>query len=214
MHRRTGSLRALAVVACCATTLGGCAGGGGGGDGAGPTSPPPTTIEAGTGGTSSATAAPASTTTTTAAPPRGLEAEVLAAHQGFWDTWLAANDPPDPDHPGLRRYATGDAYEAVVDAIRANEENLSTVRLPDNSRWAHRIVGYTIAGERTRLLRDCVHDDSIKIDQGTGEVIDDREMTFLMEATVEHHEGTWKVSLNTIRREWKGIVNCVTDQPM
>ena len=39
------------------------------------------------------------------------EQAVLAAYQGYWDTWLAANDPPNPDHPDLERYATGAALD-------------------------------------------------------------------------------------------------------
>lgn len=209
-----GPLRALAVVACGAITLGSCAGDSG--DGASPTTKAPATVEASTGGTdgTSTTAAPASTTTTTALVPRGLEAEVLAAHKGFWDTWLAANDPPDPNHPGLRRYYTGAAYEQAVKAITENQQSGLVVRLPTNPRWVHRIIGFRVLSDSSWLIQDCAHDDSIRSNPSTGEVIDDRAMTFLMEATVALHEDTWKVSLNTISREWEGLINCVTEEPM
>ena len=76
----------------------GC-GGGGGGEAASPT----------TTGEPSPTSEPTSPSTTLTD-----EEAVLAAYQGYWDTWLAANDPPNPDHPDLERYATGAALRTKV----------------------------------------------------------------------------------------------------
>ncbi len=65
------------------------------------------------GETTPTTAAPGTTTVPTP-PPTTLtdEEAVLAAYQGYWDTWLAANDPPNPDHPDLAEYATGPALRS------------------------------------------------------------------------------------------------------
>ncbi|MEZ5209294.1 MAG: hypothetical protein R2690_20500 [Acidimicrobiales bacterium] len=49
------------------------------------------------------------------------EAAVLDAVDGYWRTWLAANDPPDPDHPDLEKYATGAALERMRQSIAENK---------------------------------------------------------------------------------------------
>ena len=81
----------------------GC-GGGGGGEAASPT----------TTGEPSPTSEPTSPSTTLTD-----EEAVLAAYQGYWDTWLVANDPPNPDHPDLERYATGAALAKVRESDRS-----------------------------------------------------------------------------------------------
>ena len=60
-----------------------------------------------------------STASEPTSPPTTLadEQAVLEAYQGYWDTWLAANDPPNPDHPDLERYATGAALVSVRESI-------------------------------------------------------------------------------------------------
>ena len=58
------------------------------------------------------------------------EDAVLAAYQGYWDTWLAANDPPNPDHPDLERYATGAALAKVQESIASHRSVGQVIRLP------------------------------------------------------------------------------------
>src|SRR5688500_8790290 len=100
MGRRRWYVLGATVVAL---TLGAAGCGGGGVDEAGSS---PTTVAPST------TTVPAPTTTVLTD-----EQAVLAAYQGYWDTWLVANDPPDPDHPDLARYATGAALARDKGAI-------------------------------------------------------------------------------------------------
>jgi hypothetical protein len=190
--------RALAgAVVVAALGLAGCGGGGGAADSA-------------TASTSTATAtsdAPTSesTTTTTAAPTE--EEAILAAYQGYWDTWLAANDPPNPDHPDLAKYATGAALENVRSSIAEYRALGQVVRLPAESRYASdaTVVGRSL-DEAT--VSDCAADDSQLIDEATGVILDGSEGTFEFEATLRRGDVGWQVALVEQVRLLEGIVPC------
>lgn len=133
---------------------------------------------------------------------------ILEAHRGFWDTWLAANDPPDPDHPGLRRYYTGAAYERAVAAIEKNVDGGLVIRLPDGSRYEHVASIVAFDGERA-VVRDCAIDDAVIIAVASGAVINADVETQLLEATIElGGDGTWRVSDNIRVEAWPGITEC------
>ncbi|HEY6533509.1 MAG TPA: hypothetical protein VIY72_14470, partial [Acidimicrobiales bacterium] len=70
----------VAVMGLVVMGTAGCGAGGGAADSATPSS--------------EATATTEPATTTTDAPTE--EEAILAAYHGYWDTWLAANSPPNP----------------------------------------------------------------------------------------------------------------------
>ena len=66
-------------------------------------------------------------------PPRRCRTKtpVLAAvPQGYWDTFLAANNPPNPNHPGIDKYMTLAAKDRTVSRISDRAQLGQAVRLP------------------------------------------------------------------------------------
>ena len=113
-----------------------------------------------------ATTVEPSTTTEPTSPPTALtdEQAVLAAYQGYWDTWLAANDPPDPDHPDLARYATGAALAKVRESIaRPSAASAGSPAAGDTSQWRHRAEG-RVHAETERSCSIALIDDSLLVD--------------------------------------------------
>ena len=116
----------------------GC-GGGGGDEAASPT----------TTGEPSPTSEPTSPSTTLTD-----EEAVLAAYQGYWDTWLVANDPPNPDHPDLERYYTGGPLD------RARREIIADRRI-------------SRAGDPTAHERESIeHRSRVDVSTGTTATVD------------------------------------------
>jgi hypothetical protein len=132
---------------------------------------------------------------------------VLAAYQGYWDAILAANDPPDPSHPALRRYATGAAYESVIKATHTNRLARRAVRLPPNSISTHRAQVVSIQGD-TATVRDCAIDDGLVVDMDTGGVVNDVVATQLRTATLLRESGVWKVANTVLEQRWEGVAGC------
>ena len=180
-----------ATVVAAALAAAGC--GGGGVDEAAST---PTTAEP-------------STTSEPVSPPtsRSDEQAVLAAYQGYWDTWLAANDPPNPDHPDLARYATGAALAKVRESIEQHRLDGTVVRLPSESVWGHQPRLESLGGSRA-VVTDCVVDDSQLVDADTGLVLNDEVGTLLSQAVVLLDDGLWRVETVDSRAQWSGVAGC------
>jgi hypothetical protein len=190
--------RALAgAVVVAAVGLAGCGGGGGAADSA-------------TASTSTATAtsdAPTSesTTTMTAAPTE--EEAILAAYQGYWDTWLAANDPPNPDHPDLAKYATGEALERDIEALNAARLERHSIVVPDGGRYRHEPVLVEVVGD-TGFVTDCSVDDAWTIDTATGSTLDDAVATRVWNASLVRTAEGWRVADAWVVEQWDGERSC------
>ena len=183
------ALLALGAAAC------------GGGDEAvdGPTTTP---APAATVGTTPGTAAPG-----TVVEVVDEEAEVLAAVRGYWDTWLAANNPPDPDHPDLERYATGSNLARLRESITDHANRGIAFREPPGSQAGHDLVVVEIADDRA-VVRDCSHDDWVTEIAETREVVDDSAVTRYLLMTLVREDGRWKVANSVSEATYEGIVPC------
>ncbi len=179
---------AFGVPAVALMAMAGC--GGGGGEAAEPTPTEPTTTEA------------APTTTVVSE-----EDAVLAAYQGYWDTWLAATNPPDPDHPDLAKFAAGVQLDRDRAAI-ANYRQLSqVVRLPQNPAWSHQAAVLSLDGDAA-VITDCSVDDSVVLDRPTGRVLNDAVSTYVFRASLNREGGTWKVTVVDATSRWEGVAGC------
>ncbi|WP_334144742.1 hypothetical protein [Rhabdothermincola sp.] len=139
--------------------------------------------------------------------PRSDEEAILAAYQGYWDTWLAANDPPNPDHPGLARYYTGEALERARDSIQQNRIAGVLLRLPPGSVYRHEAV-VTEIGEGRAAIRDCAVDDGLVLSVQDGAVLNNAVVTTHAEATLLHVDGLWKVDDVVVDARWEGVAGC------
>lgn len=149
----------------------------------------------------------AATSPPTTPPPPTDEEQILAAYQGYWDTWLAANDPPDPAHPDLDRYYTGVSLERARRSIADNAERGRVLRLPSGSRYEHRAAVRSIDGDRA-VVDDCAIDDGHVIDAATGEVLDAEVVTERLRAELVLTLGHWLVIDVELIGEWDGAVSC------
>lgn len=66
------------------------------------------------------------TTTTTGKPP--LAEAVVAGYRAFWDAYLAAADPMNPEDPRLVEHATGNELETVQKAFLARRSAGEVIR--------------------------------------------------------------------------------------
>lgn len=138
------------------------------------------------------------------------EEAVLNAYQGYWDAIIEANSPPDPTHPALKRYATGEAYESVFEAAQTNRVANRALRLPEDARYEHRAEVVSIEGD-TATVRDCSIDDLLVVNTETGEVVNDEVVTRLSTGTLVRENGTWKVADSEVERTWEGVAGCAVE---
>ncbi len=99
-----------------------------------------------------------SATSTTAPDPKTA---VLAAYQRFWQVWLAANNPPNPNDPRLAEVDTG--AQLVGCAVRSCGAPGSKARSFEApaSRVATDISDWQLLGQqRPPSIIDCAIDDA------------------------------------------------------
>ena len=196
MRTRRSVAGVVAVV--LAGALAACGGGGGTAETSPATTADPVTIEPTT-----TTTAPPTTTTTVVSE----EEAVLAAYQGYWTTWQAANTPPLPALPGFERYATGEKLESVriaVDKVRAAGEVFT---MPDGALDRHDARIEEI-GESTATVIDCWIDDAVVLDARTGAVLDDAVYTWLHKALLVKNDGRWLLEHMDVEAKWDGVAGC------
>lgn len=155
--------------------------------------------------TNPTTTEPTTSTTTTTVP--GPEGEVLAAVDGYWQSFLDANDPPDPDHPGLARYRTGEALRVAVDNVRERQQLGHYVRLPNNSVFS-RQTELVEVGQDLAEVRDCVIDDSELVEQGSEAVLNSEVETTQYLMTLKLEGDQWKVADVLLEQQWEGQSEC------
>jgi hypothetical protein len=143
----------------------------------------------------------------TTSPPSPAD-DALAAYRGYWDTWLAANDPPDPDHAGLWRYYAGVALERARTSIATNRTLGHAVRLPEHTRYAHDASVVDLS-DGVATVTDCAVDDSQLVVARDGTVLNDQVATSRARATLERVDGAWRVVDVTVLDRWEGVVPCV-----
>lgn len=131
---------------------------------------------------------PSSTTSTTAIAAQ--EAEVLSGYRAFWDAYLAAADPMDPESPLLAQHATGTQLETIQRAFLARRAGGEVIR--GTLDLAPRVV--SVVGDKA-AVRDCYLDNTGVYDAATGTRKDTASGTrHLITASVERAGGAWKVS--------------------
>jgi hypothetical protein len=159
-------------------------------------------------GTTTTTRAETTTTTTTTEPERPVEEEVVERYEAFWEARFEANtDPVNPDHPGLREYATGAQLENVIEETERNAREGRAFRRPENSQ-GRRTVDVTRIDGGTAVLQDCVVNDGIVYRVDTGEVLDDSVVTHNVEATMVQVDGEWKLEQARLVQRWEGVAGC------
>jgi hypothetical protein len=160
--------------------------------------------------TTTAATEPSDGTSTTTAAVDETEAEILVAVDGYWDSYFVVNDPPNPDHPDLATYRTGEALEQSKANVQERKDLGQVVRLPDEPEYMHDPRVESVDGD-VAVVRDCSVDDSLLVEVGTGQVLNDDVATVLWETHVAREGGEWKVSANYVTQEWEGVAGCAVE---
>lgn len=127
--------------------------------------------------------------TTTTSEASATEQAVLRDYRGYWDAYLAASNPMNPENPVLAEHATGPALSTVQKAFLAFKDAGKVIR--GTLDLAPRVV--SIDGD-TAVVRDCYGDGTGVYDAATGA----REDTpsgkrHLATAMLHIESGTWKM---------------------
>lgn len=141
--------------------------------------------------TTTTTRAQESTTSTSEASDE--EAAVLDAYEAFWDAYLEAADPMDPQHPVLQEHATGEQLQQVTGAFLARLSAGEVIR--GEFDLAPVVVELT---DSTATVSDCYLDRSGVFDAETGERLDQESgVRHLVTAELRFEDGSWKVASMT-----------------
>lgn len=140
------------------------------------------------------TTAPSSTSTS--APSR--EADVVRAWEAFWDGYLEAADPMNPEHPVLAEVATGEELQQLRGAFLARRDAGEVIR--GDLDLAPEVVE---VNDAEATVRDCYLDRTGIYDSATGERRDTESgVRHLVTVRLVAEGGTWKVA--SITREGDG----------
>jgi hypothetical protein len=174
---------------------------------------------AGACGSSERTAAPASTsgptsdpaTTPVATTPGATtdeQAAGLATYQEFWQVWLRANNPPNPDYPELAQVATGQELDTVKQAAARKLQNGTYTQLPVGSQYHHDATVHSII-QGHAIVGDCWVDDAQIRARQDDQIVNGDVVTELLLSELDLEGGTWRVSNVREQQEWPGIQPCV-----
>lgn len=135
-----------------------------------------------------------SATTTTRAPtttsePSAAAQAVLRDYRAYWDAYLAASNPMDPENPVLAEHATGPALEALQKAFIALKDSGKIIR--GEFDLAPRVVSIH---DDTAVIRDCYGTTTGVYDSATGAREDSPSgKRHLATATLRLEGGIWKM---------------------
>jgi hypothetical protein len=141
------------------------------------------------------------------APLSSIDEAVLAAVDGFGRSTISVNDPPDPTHPDLARFRTGEVLTRAVEVVAHNRELGIAYRLPSGSSYTHSASVLQVSDVRA-IVRDCVVDSAQQVDLSDGHVLNDRVATKLFETRLVVADGSWKVAANELVDRWEGVGGC------
>jgi hypothetical protein len=133
---------------------------------------------------------------------------ILAAYQEFWQVWLRANNPPNPDYPDLVNVATGQELITVRQAISQDLGNGNYTRLPANASYRHDAsIVSNLDGHA--LVTDCAVDDSEIRNRDSDQIVNGAAITQLLQSDLAQTAGRWRVSNVQKEQQWSGIRSCL-----
>lgn len=131
------------------------------------------------------------TATTMAAAPKPEEA-ILAGYRGFWDAYIAAADPMNPEDPRLIAHATGDELETVQKAFLARRSAGEVIR---GELDLAPVVEMIAADARSATVIDCYLDRTGIYDAASGARKDTESgVRHRIRVQMVIHDGAWKVA--------------------
>ncbi len=123
-----------------------------------------------------------------------------------------ANDPPDPTHPDLARFRTGEVLANAVAAVSLNRQLGIAYRLAPGWGYTHTATVIQLSDVRA-LVHDCVVDHARQVNASDGRVLNDAVATKLFETKLVVVDGAWKVAENTLIQRWEEVGGCASSAP-
>ena len=186
-HRRWRAMRRPIVVLTVVAAASACAG-----------HTSPTAAHATVGPATSVTAPP-----TTADP----KSEVLAAYQRFWQVWLEANDPPNPNDPRLAEVATGGELAMMRQSIQVKLDRGLFSRKPRHSVYRHDTKIRSLT-KSDAVVSDCAVDDLEVVRQSDGAVVNAEVATETIVGYLVLQRDAWSVRDINIAAQLPGRRPC------
>ncbi len=132
---------------------------------------------------------------------------VLAAYQLFWRIWLAANNPPNPNFPGLAQVAVNPELATARASIESKQNAGDFSRLPAKSRYRHDAAVRSLQLE-SAIVDDCAVDDIEVVHALDDSVVNNAVETQQIVGYLFRVDGTWRVSNIDIAKRWSGASKC------
>jgi hypothetical protein len=139
------------------------------------------------------TTRPADALPTTTVPKTGdMRTNVVSDYEAFWNAYLSAADPMQPESPLLRAHATGRELQQVSSAFLARQSAGEVIRgVIDFDPVVVSLTG------STAVVRDCNFDHSVVVNVATGQTIgtpDAKRQLVVATLQFDRPSGTWKVA--------------------
>lgn len=150
------------------------------------------------------TKSPGESTTTV---PMTDEEAIVDTYNNFLATWDRANNPPNPNDPGIARYAGGRALEVSVRVIQENLEKQIVYDVPENSVSGYTIEDLNIQGN-SATMTVCLIDDGLQIHEPTGTILNDTVASSRIDLVFERREFGWVVTENNYQFTVAGADGC------
>jgi len=136
-----------------------------------------------------------------------VEEEVAAAYAAYWTAWVAANNPPDPDHPALALAADGPALVWSRDQIAQRRAIGIVMRMASVPLYRHVVTGIAVDGDEA-VVADCSIDDAVLASRDSGAVLNDAVESRRITASVVRGESGWRVRTWEVVEAWEGVDGC------
>jgi len=136
-----------------------------------------------------------------------VKEEVAVAYAAYWTAWVAANNPPDPDHPALALAADGPALVWSRDQIAQRRAIGIVMRMASVPLYRHVVTGIAVDGDEA-VVADCSIDDAVLVSRDSGAVLNDAVESRRITASVVRGESGWRVRTWEVVEAWEGVDGC------
>lgn len=150
------------------------------------------------------TKSPGESTTTV---PMTDEEAIVDTYNNYLSTLFRANNPPNPNDPGIAKYTGGRLSEVMVRVIQENLEKQIVYKKPENSIMAFTVEELDIHGNSATMVV-CLIDDGLEIHEPTGTIIDARVGSSRIGLVFERREFGWVITENNYQFTVAGADGC------
>ena len=135
------------------------------------------------------------------------ETAISRAVDAFWLAYLAAHDPPNPDHPSLVDVAIGEELTLLKERISMRRMVGESIRRSKQDAFTSTVRIRSLTAESS-VVDVCVFDELVVVDILSGTVVNDKVGTYRFEMSMVKQNGDWLVGMNRIVSHRAGVDEC------